>query len=78
MSFNVLGMGAATRFELTVAQADIEPGHSAGSLQTSLKNVNVLGLSDGSGVYHGQRGDDGDDGSLGESEHFILVVGFGF
>ena len=40
--------------------------------------MNVLGLSDGSGVYHGQRGDDGDDGSLGESEHFILVVGFGF
>jgi len=66
------------RIVLTVTQADVEPGHSAGSLQTSLKDVNVLGLGDGSGVDHGQRGNDGDDGSLGESEHFVLDWDFGF
>lgn len=66
------------RVPTAVAQADVEPGHSAGSLQTSLKDVSVLGLGNGSGVDHGQRGNDGDDSSLGESEHFVLERDFGF
>lgn len=56
---------------LTVTKSDVEPGGSSGTLETSLEDVGVLGFGNGSGVDHGQRGEDGDDGDLGKSEHFV-------